>query len=69
MVEEDLSNLTSEIKETWGVDPESAISIIANFADGEPVSESELNKAIWAMHQYYFGSYEIVNGIEDYSLD
>lgn len=48
---------------------EEALQILTNYVDGEPTSEAELHKAIWAIEKYYYDISDIVNDIEDYSVD
>lgn len=69
LVEEAMWDLEYDIKDEWGFYPEIAIQTLTNYADGEPVSEEELNRAIWAISQYYRGVNEIANGIDDYWID
>lgn len=69
LVEIELWDLEFDIDDDWGISPEEAIQILTNYADGEPISEAELNKAIWAIRKYYYGVNEIVNGIDDYWID
>lgn len=69
LVEIEMLDLEFDIEDEWGISPDEAIQILTNYADGDPVSEAELNKAIWAINQYYYGVNEIVNGIDDYWID
>ena len=48
---------------------EEAIQILTNYADGEPIPEAELHKAIWSIQKYYYDISDVVNDIEDYSVD
>ena len=69
-VEEDLWELNHDIEDKWGMSPEEAIQIIANYADDpEALEAEELNRAIWAIYRYYYDSYEVINSIEDYWID
>ncbi len=49
------------------IEPEEAIQILTNYADGEPITEEELHKAIWAIHQYYWDSYHAINDSDSYN--
>lgn len=69
LVESDLWDLEYGIEDKYGMSPEEAIQILTNYADGEPVSKAKVSKAIWAIRQYYYGTYDIVNGIDDYWVD
>lgn len=66
LVEIELQDLESEIKDKYGVYPEVAIRILENYADGEPVSQKDLCNAIWAVSQYYQDSLDVVHGIDGY---
>lgn len=68
-VEDDLSKLEFDIKDETGMYPEEAIQILTNYADGHPVSESELNKALWTINYFYWDAFDIAHGIEDYWID
>lgn len=69
LVETALWDLEFDIDDTWGMSAEEAIHILTNYADGEPISEAEVTKAIWAISQYYQGVNDIANGIDDYWID
>ncbi len=69
LVETEMWDLEFDIGDKWGMTAEEAIQILTTYADGEPVSESKVNKAIWAISQYYRGVNEIANGIDDYWID
>lgn len=64
--EDDLSRLSWEIEDKYGICPENAINLLTNYADGEPVSEKDIMNAIWALHKFYWGAYDIINNMEDY---
>ena len=49
------------------IEPEAALQILTNYADGEPIPEEELHKAIWAIHQYYLDSYQAINDSDSYT--
>ena len=68
-VDDDLWSLEHDIENEWGMDPETAIRILTNYADGEPISETDLNKAIWAVWEYYKGVNDIANDVDDYWVD
>ena len=53
----------------YGNKIEEAIQILTNYAIDEPISEDELHKAIWAIEKYYYDISDIINDIEDYSVD
>lgn len=69
LVETELQDLEFDIEDKWGIFPETAIRVLENYADGEPVSNGDLNNAIWAVSEYYYDSLEIVHGIDDYWID
>ena len=68
-VDDDLWSLKHDIEDEWGMDPEEAIRILTNYADGEPISEIDLNKAIWVVWEYYKGVNEIADDVDDYWID
>lgn len=68
-VDDDIWDLDHDIKNAYGLYAEDAINTLTNYADGEPVTNSDLIDAIWAIRKYYWGIYEIVNDIGDYWLD
>lgn len=68
-VENDVWDLDSDINREWGMYPEDAVQVLTNYLDGEPITEEQLNNAIWAIHQYYNGMAEIVSDIDDYWID
>lgn len=69
LVDIEMMDLEFDIDDKWGMTAEEAIQILTNYADGEPISEKEVNKAIWAISQYYHGVNDITNGIDDYWID
>lgn len=69
LVEVEMWDLEFDIDDNWGMSAEEAVQTLTNYADGEPVPKSEVNKAIWAISQYYQGINEIANGIDDYWID
>ena len=69
-VDDDIWDLCKEIENEYGIHPEEAANILSRYADTpDEVTEEELNKALWAIYRYYFGSLEIMNEIEDYWID
>jgi flagellar biosynthesis/type III secretory pathway protein FliH len=64
--EDDLFRLSCKIEDEHGINPEEAINLLTNYANGEPVSEKDLMNAIWALSQFYWGTYDIINDMEDY---
>lgn len=68
-IDYDLDHLIMDIAEDWKMSPGEAILILEQHADGEPVSDAEVEKAIWVIRQYYWGAYDIIAGIEDYWID
>lgn len=48
---------------------EEAIQILTNYADGEPISEHELQKAIWSVWNFYYDTCDIVFDIDNYVVD
>lgn len=69
LVEIEIWDLEFDIEDKYGIFPEDAIRILENYADGEPVTRTDLNKAIWAISQYYYDSLDIIYGIDDYWID
>lgn len=69
--QEQISGYVDECFNSVGYDNkiEEAIQILTNYADGEPTSEEELHKAIWAIDQYYYDICDIVHDIDEYSID
>ena len=61
-----LHDLSWDTKNENGVDAETAIQILTNYADGEPITEAQLNQAIWAIKQYYWESYWAIGDIDNY---
>ena len=69
-VEDDLFYLERDIERKYGIHPEEAVQILSNFADvPDEVTEEEVYAAIWSIYLYYHASQEVINGIEDYSID
>lgn len=69
-VDDDIWDLCCEIENKYGIHPEEAIQILANYADDpEAIETEELNRAIWATFRYYYNSYKIMNGIDTYLID
>lgn len=69
-VEDDLSSIADDIKDKFGIYPEKAMQILANYADDpEAISDEDLYKAIWALDMYFYRSREVIKGIEDYWID
>ena len=66
-IENVLSDLSWDTKNKNGVDPETALQILTNYVDGEPVTEEELNQAIWSLKQYYWDSYWAIHDSDSYS--
>ena len=50
----------------FDLDPEKAIMILGNYADGEPISQDEVEKAIWTIYQYYYEMQEAINDLDSY---
>lgn len=48
------------------VPPDTALQILTNYADGEPVTKEELNKAIWSLNQYYRDLYQAIHDSDSY---
>ena len=69
-VDDDIWNLCKEIENKYGIHPEEAIQILANYADDpEAINAEELDRAIWVIFRYYNDSNKIMNGIEDYWIE
>ncbi len=66
-LEDVIWNLSWETKNEHGISPETALQILTNYADGEPITEQELQRAIWAIKHYYWSSYDAVNDSDSYS--
>ena len=69
LVNIEIDDLGFDIRDKYGVYPKDAIRTLENYADGEPITDSELNNAIWAISEYYYDSLDIVYGIDDYWID
>lgn len=69
--QQQISGYVDECFNSIGYDNEieEAIQILTNYAIDEPISEDELHKAIWAIEKYYYDISDIINDIEDYSVD
>ena len=65
-LEDLLFDLSYDVKVQNGVDSETAIQILTNYADGEPIAEEQLNQAIWAIRQYYWDSYWAIHDSDTY---
>ena len=50
----------------FDLDPEKAIMILDHYADGEPISQDEVEKAIWTIYQYYYEMQEAINDLDSY---
>ncbi len=69
-LEDDLWDICDNIEDKYGMRPEDAVQILANYADDpDAISEQELNKAIWVIFRYYHDSHEIIYGVDDYWID
>lgn len=68
-VEDDFNKISSNNIKERELSIEDAVQILRNYADGEPISETELHNAIWSINKFYYDTCDIVYNIEDYSLD
>lgn len=68
-VEYDFNEISSDNEKERGISIEDALQILRNYADGEPTTEAELHKAIWSINDFYYGTCDIVYGIQDYTVD
>jgi hypothetical protein len=59
-------DISQDADNEFGIDPEWAIMILSNYADGEPISRDEVNKAIWTLHQYYYDMQEAICDLDSY---
>lgn len=59
-------DLSYDIKDEYEMTPEEAITILAHYADGEPISEKKLNKAIWTINRYYWTLDEAIRDLDKY---
>ena len=66
--QERLENILHEMSqdEENGVDAETAIQILTNYADGESITNEQLNQAIWTIRQYYWNSYWAIHDSDSY---
>lgn len=64
--EQTAQDLAWDTRILYGIEPEEAMWILTNYADGEPVSKKELNDAIWAIHHYYCEMQEAIDDIDSY---
>ena len=62
--QERAENMLTESKTE--IPPETALQILTNYADGEPVTKEELNKAIWSLDQYYWDLYSAIHDSDSY---
>ena len=70
LVEVEMWDLEFDIEDEYGIYPEEAMQILTNYADdADDISEDDLCTAIWAIRRYYYGSIDIVCGIDDYWID
>lgn len=67
-VESDISDLNFYSLIEWEITPEEAVQVLTNYIDGELVSETDLNNAIWAIRYYYYEVDKIVDNIDDYPI-
>ena len=67
--EECLWDISYDAKKDYGISPEEALQILANYADGEPVPEENLHKAIWAMHQFYYDVSDLIYELDEYLVN
>lgn len=67
---DDAYHLSCEIEETYGISPDMAIATISNYLDlpGE-ITESELFAASLAIHRYYTDLQDILQRVDEYSID
>ncbi len=68
-LEYELWDLELDVSEESGIHPEEALVIIEDYLDGEPISESELNKALDALSQYYYGVIRLPDDIDQNWLE
>lgn len=59
-------NIARDADELFELDPEKAIMILGHYADGEPISQEEVEKAIWTIYQYYYDMQEAINDLDSY---
>lgn len=59
-------DIARDADDLFDLDPEKAITILSNYADGEPISREEVDKAIWTLHQYYYDMQEAINDLGSY---
>ena len=70
VVDDDLSELSRDIEDKYGIHPEKAVQILTNYADDpDSVSKEDLLRAIYAIDNYFNKSHQVINGIEDYWID
>lgn len=62
-----LWDLSYDIENEYGMSPEEAITILEHYADGEPITEAELNQAIWTISRYYWDLYSAINDLDSYN--
>ena len=68
-LKDELNHLSKSIDKEYGFDPEDAVLILGNFADGQPTSERDLTDAIWAIWEYYHSSNDLIDEIGLYIFD
>ena len=45
---------------------EDALATLILYIDGEPITEAELHKAIWAINNFYYDTFDIIHDLDDY---
>ncbi len=68
-IESDISDLKFDILVGCEMHPEEAVRVLTNYIDGEPIPDVDLNHAIEAIRQYYYGLDKIVSDVDDYLLE
>lgn len=45
---------------------EDALTTLILYIDGEPITEAELHKAIWAINDFYYDTFDMIHDLDDY---
>ena len=45
---------------------EEALATLILYTDGEPITEAELHKAIWAINDFYYDTSDMIQDLDDY---
>lgn len=66
---DDFWDLGSSRNSEYGLGIEDAIHILRLYDEGEPVSDTELSRAIDVVRSFYLGLDDLISGIDNYWVD